>query len=235
VLVGNGGLNNFKQQHLGSKKCEANLKKKQKSNTSHHGSQLLTYYFTRASMPITAPAAPAKVSALIHGDITPHLNTPFPSTLGSQTHVSGDHGSDVNHGTVTPTPTPITVTSSKSRSSVDDQVDDHALKLIQTLNEAIKNLPLFMPEANNDNRLAAFAQEPPSVAADDAWEVLDPILNNFLGYGTTAEAVAIHIRCGQKGIDALRQYIEHFVIKYGIPGSLLEGKMAVLMKAMEIA
>lgn len=95
-------------------------------------------------------------------------------------------------------------------------------------------LPVSVPVAVDDDVLAKFAVKLPVVAKEDAWEVLDPMLNNAVGWGMSAEEVVPLIRRGEKGVEGLWKYVRGFVVEYGVPGALLEGKMAVLLKAIEI-
>lgn len=101
------------------------------------------------------------------------------------------------------------------------------------LRQATTHLPNSIPEANDDDVLARFTAKLPLVDRDSAWEFLDPILNNVVGWGASVEKVAGLIRRGPKGLEAMVRYLESFVVEYGISGVLLEGKIAVLMKAIE--
>lgn len=76
--------------------------------------------------------------------------------------------------------------------------------------------------------------EPPRTTITDAWEVLDPLLNNAIGWGATAEDVRPLIRRGANGVHALCRFVEYFVMEYGIEGALLEGKLNTLREAMEL-
>lgn len=71
--------------------------------------------------------------------------------------------------------------------------------------------------------------------ARDAWEVLDPVLNNVLGWGRTAADIARDVRRGPMGLDGLMGLVERFVREYGLSGGLLEGKFRVLFEAISIA
>lgn len=95
-------------------------------------------------------------------------------------------------------------------------------------------LPESIPEAIDGDVLAKFAVELPVVSKEGAWEVLDPMLNNLVGWGRSPEEVAGLIRRGAKGVEGLWKYIRGFVIEYGVSGALLEGKVRVLLNAMEI-
>lgn len=106
--------------------------------------------------------------------------------------------------------------------------------MLDDLSRAIAHLPESIPEAGDDDVLARFAIKPPVVANDIAWEVLDPMLNNVIGSDLSVEHVVGLIRRGTKGVEALWRYIRWFVVENGVPGVLLQGKMSVLMRAIEI-
>lgn len=91
---------------------------------------------------------------------------------------------------------------------------------------------MTVPEGGDDDLLARFAARPPVVTMDGAWQVLDPMLNGICGWGASVEQVAGLIRRGPKGMEGLVEYVEHFVVAYRIAGGLLEGKCAILVKAM---
>lgn len=110
----------------------------------------------------------------------------------------------------------------------------YALRLLDDVKQACLRLPQTVPEGRDDDILAKFTGPLPKVARDEAWEMLDRKLNGVLGWGTTAEVVATIIRRGEKGVAALHSYIERFVLSYGIEGKLLEGKVGILLKAIDI-
>lgn len=80
--------------------------------------------------------------------------------------------------------------------------------------------------------LAQFDVKAPVVPRVDAFEILDRKLNNTLGWGATAEAMVPIVRRGAKGVEAVHQFIEQFVLVYGVEGALLEGKISALLKAI---
>lgn len=67
------------------------------------------------------------------------------------------------------------------------------------LRQYIKRLPQSVPEAEGDDVLARFTGKVPLVERDKAWQVLDPMLNNVMGWGASVEKVAGMIRRGSKG------------------------------------
>ena len=70
--------------------------------------------------------------------------------------------------------------------------------------------------------------------AADTWEFLDRRLNGLLGYGVSVDEVAGLVRHGPYGVKCLAGYIQGFVVDYGIPGALLEGKVDILLKVISL-
>lgn len=84
--------------------------------------------------------------------------------------------------------------------------------------------------------MARFGREwPVPDERSEAWECLDPFLNVALGWGKPVEDVAREVRRGTMGMDGLVDILEHFVVRYGILGVVLEGKMERLFEAVGIA
>lgn len=244
VRVGNGGVENFKKRHLSSKACTKNAQKNQKTKKATAGFRTLGTWFSSKQNPtLNAPtvAEPAPVqassSALIdntqsirdaHSPLTGHDNTTH--ELSAVTAL--DEEAAIIHDSVPPMPS----TPGPTLTSPLVQPCQHALRLISKLRDVARNLPVSIPEGVLTDKMACFSQHwPVPDHADEAWEVLDPILNGVLGWGRTADDVAHDIRRGVMGLDGLLAMVEHFVMGYGIRGSLLEGKMDILFKGVQIA
>ncbi|KAJ7573003.1 hypothetical protein C8J56DRAFT_1133363 [Mycena floridula] len=115
--------------------------------------------------------------------------------------------------------------------------DPMGLHYLAILQKKVATIPFSVPEGQveENDAMASFGVDPKAYDPDEeAWETLDPILNRFLGYGTTAEIVAGKVRRGLCGLDGLVAHLAHFIQDRGITGSLLEGKMKVLMDALDI-
>ncbi|KAJ7598326.1 hypothetical protein C8J56DRAFT_1091577 [Mycena floridula] len=115
--------------------------------------------------------------------------------------------------------------------------DPVGLHYLAILRKKVVTIPLSVPDGQVDENgaMAAFGVDPTGYDPDEeAWQTLDPILNQFLGYGTTAEIVAGKVRRGLYGLDGLVAHLAHFIQERGITGNLLEGKMKVLMHALDI-
>ena len=112
-----------------------------------------------------------------------------------------------------------------------------AKSLLVRLKNAIDSMPTSIPDAKEDDVLAAFATSCPPVdlVPDEAWEELDPILNRLVGYGVSVEEFAGTVRRGRLGMVALWKFLHAWVDQYRIEGKLLEGKVSKLITAIEIA
>ena len=112
--------------------------------------------------------------------------------------------------------------------------DAHALILLASINHTAQELPSTIPKAWEDKHIAqvvlAGGPEDPS----EAWEHLNHALNRLLVYGINIDEIAQHVQCRPWGIGGLTQYIRGFVVKYGIAGALLKGKLKRLLKAIEL-
>lgn len=111
--------------------------------------------------------------------------------------------------------------------------DTHAVNILATLEQAIDKLPDLL-EANESDEISMFAQHVPTdLAKEDAWEYLDPMLNQFLGFGQTTERISNKLRGGAQGLTAMLRYLKEFVGRYHIDGGLLEGKMERLVNVIQ--
>lgn len=204
VHVGKGGIRNYDTQHFGSSQCQKNRAKTGRVKKSTNGMQKIVSFF---SMKPTARPVLSTVKA--------------PSLINSKP--SPSHNTGI---------TPPTLTSAPASTRDPIAGCPYALRLLADLRYAALQLPQTVPEAQDDDVLAQFATKPLEKTATDAFEVLDPILNNALGWAATEEEMAKIVRRGAKGVEGLCQYMECFVVDYGVPGVLLEGKITTLLKAM---
>lgn len=214
IRVGKGGMRNYDTQHYNSAQCKKDRASKAKKKKAGSGLQKIASFFTSTpaapSVPSTVKKPPLVISTAPISHIPPISNIPRAAIIPSDSHSSSSqHNTDV-------VPCPL------------------ALRLLADLKEASLHLPHTVAEAQEDDVLAQFDVKAPEVPQLDAWEVLDRKLNNALGWGATAEAIVPIVRRGEKGVEALHQYIERFVLVYGVEGALLEGKISALLKAIRL-
>jgi hypothetical protein len=112
--------------------------------------------------------------------------------------------------------------------------DAHALVLLASINHAAQELPSLVPKAEECDAIARVVLAGRPEDPSEPWEHLDSELNRLLGYGLDIEEIAQRVRRGPLGIKGLTQYINGFVVDYGITGALLEGKLERLSKAIEL-
>lgn len=106
--------------------------------------------------------------------------------------------------------------------------------VIQLVN-ASSRLPDTVPIAVESDPIARFRGSPNDLVPDgeDAWEYLDVVLNNFIGYGMSVEEVIPLIRRGEFGMNGLCNWLNECVTSLGVPEVLLEGKLKRLLDACE--
>ena len=109
----------------------------------------------------------------------------------------------------------------------------HAVNLLVTLENAVTNLPV-LPDASECDEIAVFSGSiPTSLAKEEAWEYLDPMLNCFLGFNRTAESIFNELQGGTRGLSTMVRYLKDFVGRYEIDGALLEGKIQRLVNVIQ--
>jgi hypothetical protein len=150
----------------------------------------------------------------------------IPPTVPMPTHVIAY---DMESSSSGPCVTPV-VSKTASPPVVPDML---AVNLLAVLENAIQDLPT-LPEASESNEITMFAQSIPTDLADDnAWEYLDPMLNQFLGFNRTAEDILNELCRGERGLAVMVRYLKEFIGRYQIDRGLLEGKVQRLLKVIQ--
>jgi len=72
-----------------------------------------------------------------------------------------------------------------------------------------------------------------AVERDEVWELVNPGLDRLLGFGKSNEEICSLIRRGPGGVAGLYSYLEYLVEEKGVVGDLLEGKINVLLDAID--
>lgn len=108
--------------------------------------------------------------------------------------------------------------------------------LISRLQQAAAKLPVSIPVGLPDGPFARFSGSPSNdvAAGPDAWEVLDALFNNVIGFGVTPEELANTLCRGPYGIDGLCGWLDICVMDLHIDEGLLEGKVECLISAIQI-
>ena len=91
----------------------------------------------------------------------------------------------------------------------------------------IDSLPTEVPDGVDSDDLAIFAGSPRAYIQqdDEAWENLDPLLNQVIGYGATPEIISQRIRRGKFGMDGMYTWLKVCIEELNISEGLLEGKI----------
>ena len=66
----------------------------------------------------------------------------------------------------------------------------------------------------------------------EIWEVVNPDLDRFLGFGKSASKVQSLVCWGDIGIAGFQEYLTYLIESGGVEGALLEGKVKVLVDAI---
>lgn len=77
----------------------------------------------------------------------------------------------------------------------------------------------------------AFLGADPATLADttqeDQWETVESLINPFLGYGMSVDAIVPMVCRGVYGVDGLCNFLSYFVENHRLVGALFEGKVEV--------
>ena len=141
---------------------------------------------TATSSPFEAPRssstlAPFRLSLLLTPGISPSLP------------IAQHPNESVSHLSVTPPPTTT-----------------GWLSLLNGLKAVIDSLPMEVPYGVNSDNVAVFAGSPRAHIQqdDEAWENLDPLLNQVVGYGATPEKISQCIQWGKFGMDGMYTWLK---------------------------
>ena len=95
-------------------------------------------------------------------------------------------------------------------------------------------MPAEVPYGADSDDLAIFSGSPRAYIQqdDEAWENLDPVLNQVIGYGATPEIISQRIGRGKFGMDGMYSWLKVCVEELNISEGLLEGKIERLIDAM---
>ncbi|KAH8995049.1 hypothetical protein EDB86DRAFT_2804872 [Lactarius hatsudake] len=213
IRVGDGGNKNF-LQHRGSPGCRRAAKKTaSKAREASKKTVQITSFFSR---------------------VTTSVPTPTTSTTGFVAHAPPNPSPLIHLPTSDLPPQPGNQVTLSENGQTSTRPDAHATALLDSLDHAARDLPSHILEADeSDDTARVISGSGPDDPAD-AWEFLDHKLNGLVGYGIGVDKVAQRVRRGPLGVEGLAGYIRGFVVDYGITGDLLEGKIGVLLKAIDL-
>ncbi|EIW81501.1 hypothetical protein CONPUDRAFT_55848, partial [Coniophora puteana RWD-64-598 SS2] len=226
MKLGMGGVNNFGSRHLKSKACKDQAEKKRGETVKVQ--KTLTSLF--ASLVPRAKAGSSKGSSTAP-PVAPALAPIAPALAPMLVQASTPAQVIADNPAFASTP---------AEEGAQPAVDTDIVKardLMRQLREALAGLPDSIPEGGSDDKLGKLMStlKPLTPACKkDAWELLDPILNNLVGYGTSAAEFAMHLRRGRLGMDGLVDWLNAEVTAWEIGGSVLEGKIGVMVGAMKL-
>ena len=110
-------------------------------------------------------------------------------------------------------------------------------KLIAELMAAAERIGLEVPTATESDEISGFGRvraeaECTGVPDNEIWEAVNPGLDRLLGFGRPAVEVESIVRRGEMGVKGFCQYLTYLIEEKGIEGGLIEGKVKVLIGAI---
>ena len=199
------------QQHQGSKKCRASITKMEKEKKNQKIRTLFEVGLCKSANSTTQQASPQQ----------PILNNIGPLSKPAIL-VSNGEGLTVSEAT-----------STRKGCVAAWTLLDTLSKRVQELEENDK-----LPIGDIGDELAAFNKASAEAAcagvSDEAvWEAINPQLDRLLGFGKSTEEVLLLLRRGEKGLQGLLGFLEYVVGEKGVAGSLLEGKINLLVETID--
>lgn len=96
---------------------------------------------------------------------------------------------------------------------------------------------LTIPLGNDSDEISYFMvvrarAECSGVDKDCIWEVVNPSLDCFLGFGRLENEIQPLVCQGGKGVAGFRQYLTYLIEDSSVEGALLEGKVRVLIEVI---
>lgn len=93
-----------------------------------------------------------------------------------------------------------------------------------------------VPEAQADDKFAGLEEYIKNIEdgeGEELWQShVNPLLKGLLGWSTDLDAGAV-IRRGVHGVGGLVGVVDFFIVERGVPESLFEGKLSVLMEELK--
>jgi hypothetical protein len=208
VRIGGGGAKNF-VQHRGSPAClKAAKQNKTQANQAGNKTKTLLLFFSKVTHSprtvVTPTSGPICTTSLLTDDnrssvarthTLPQSRLRLPSpTLSHQSSIQG---------------------SLSAEREGYRQPDAYALALLAKLDRAVQELPIDVPEAEAHDEIACVLSVGDPDDPSEAWECLYPVLNRLLGFGSSLEDIAQHVR---RGLSCFVSDWSCFAsVSYGLP------------------
>ena len=109
--------------------------------------------------------------------------------------------------------------------------------MVAELKEAENHISMMVPLGKEGDEISYFTAERARVQCmgvdkTEIWEVVNPDLDRFLGFGKLASEVQSLVCGGDIGIVGFWEYLTYLIESGGVEGVLLEGKVKVLVDAI---
>ena len=185
VCIGDGGAKNFKQ-HQGLLAClRAATKNQSKSSQAGNNMKPITSFFSKVM--------PSSKKVIAPKDTPPGQSTQTTCPLTSKnTYPSArtPNPPQLPHPLPTLSHQPVMQHVWSAEMEICGQPDVYALTLLARLDRAAHEMPAYIPKAEPQDDIACVLSVGDPDDPSEAWEYLDPVLNNLLGYSSRVKGVA---------------------------------------------
>ena len=207
-------------QHQGKKKCRATCERKQKDKKNANICTLFDVGIKKTSDIATSSTTTPSTSSINHY-IPPIIVPPDAS-------VNREHSESSSDDLLNP---------SENWNTSRRQGCDFGWDLLQQLKDAERSMGSNIPIGQQGDKIAAYGRESAiaqclNIPDDEVWEVVNPGLDRLLGFGRALDDIQSIIRRGPLGVLGLLEYLTYLVEERGINGGLIEGKVNVLIDAI---
>jgi hypothetical protein len=105
------------------------------------------------------------------------------------------------------------------------------------LKEAEDQMGLMIPLGKEGDKISSFSIERAMGECmgrdkDVIWELINPDLDQLLGFGRPASKIQSLLCCGNMGMTGFWGYLTHLIKEGGVEGVMLEGKVERLIDAI---
>ena len=110
-------------------------------------------------------------------------------------------------------------------------------ELMTKLKDAEDRMDATIPLGKEGDEISFFGIEKAKgqcmgVDKGEIWEIVNPELDRFLGFGRSASEIQSLIRRGKMGVTGFREYLTYLVEEGGVAGVMLDGKVERLIDAI---
>jgi hypothetical protein len=207
-------------QHQGRKKCMATCERKQKEKKK---GKIRTLFEVGVK----------KTSDIASSSTT----TPLPSSINHHIPPIIVHPTDVLNRDHSHSEDLLVLHPHENTGTSRRQGCNFALDLLRQLKDAERTMGSNIPVGQQGDEIAAYGKVSAmaqclNIPNDEVWEVVNPGLDRLLGFGRALDDIQSIVRRGPLGVLGLLEYLTYLVEEKGVDGGLIEGKINVLIDAI---